>query len=218
MLSWLAEPRAFVADVAEAWRSSGARAAWNEFREWVVYPIFRHGRVVVIAQEMDALAQNSPPPGVEVRPFAGTDWSPLVEIANQRTRARFRRAAARGRICFVAWRGRRPIGYVWLSERIDPDLELYPLPLPEDAVYGWDVYVTPDERGRGIAPALIGARLRYARDRGFRTSWRAIAPDNAASFGAVRKTSRDGMQIVGELSYARVLGRVFARGSLRPVR
>ena len=102
------------------------------------------------------------------------------------------------------------IGYVWLSDRIDPDLEMHPLPLTPGAVYGWDVYVVPDERGKKIGPALVSARLQYARERGYRTSWRVIALDNRASFRAVRKTAPGELRTRGELWYVRILGRVFA--------
>lgn len=198
-------------DVAATWRHDGRGAAWKELREWLVFPLFRHGRVVVMEQDIAETPDGPNPPGVEIRRFTGPDWSPLAGIANERTRATFARRVARGRICFVAWRGDLPVGYVWLSERTDPDLELYPLPLPPDAVYGWDVYVDATERGNGIGPALINARLRYARAQGFRTSWRVIAPDNDAMFRAVRKASRTDLRIFGEMRYARVLGRVFAR-------
>ena len=208
--------RAFVVDLRRAGKEQGLSGAWSEFREWIIYPVFRHGRVVVMEQDLDTLRNDPPPAGVEIRRFSGPDWSALGEIANERTRARFRRAAARGRICFVAWRGEHPIGYVWMSERTEPDLELYPLPLPPDAVYGWDVFVIPAERGRRIGPALVSARMQYAREQGFRSSWRVIAPDNTASFRAVQKTSREDIRVLGELWYVRVLGQVYAQGRLRP--
>lgn len=61
----------------------------------------------------------------------------------------------------------------------------------------------------GPARALVSARLALARSRGYRVGWRLVSPDNRASLRTAEKTGK--VKIVGELSYVRILGRLYPR-------
>lgn len=198
-------------DAALAWRWEGARGVWNQLAERTVRRIVRRGRYIIIAQRLDQARDVTPPPGVTIAPFSGLDWSQLAGIATQRDRDSFRRLSERGRVCLVAWRERRPIGYTWFSERIDPEVETLPVPLPACAAYSTDLYVDVSERNSGVGSALVSARLRLARERGFSESWRMIAPKNRASFRTLEKTAGRGARIVGEVSSLKVFRWVHAR-------
>jgi GNAT superfamily N-acetyltransferase len=106
------------------------------------------------------------------------------------------------------------VGYTWLSPRIDPEIEQFPIPLPHEALYGWNLYVLPEERRSGIGSALTSARLQHSQALGYRLGWRAIDAGNRGSVGTVRNTGGEGTRIVGRLRYVRVLG--WARGRMVP--
>ena len=89
-----------------------------------------------------------------------------------------------------------------------------PIPLPEEAVYLWDLYVLPAERGRGIGSALAAERLAIAHELGYREGWRMIAPRNLASLRTLR--AGGSTRIVGEIRFVQVLS--LLRAHFRPPR
>jgi GNAT superfamily N-acetyltransferase len=198
-------------DVARAWHEGGRRSAWTELREWVVFPIVRHGRLLLIEQLLASVPDIPHVPGVRIAPFTGPDWSVLAPIANERTRRRFQQAAARGRICLIAWRDDRPVGCTWLSPRTDWDLEQFVLDLPPHTTYGWNTFVSPAERGAGIGSALMHARLTHSRALGHRASWGLVDPENRVSLRTIRKISSADTRVLGELRYVKVLSWFHAR-------
>jgi len=205
--------REFIRDSAAAWAGHGFGGLVQEWREWIVFPVFRHGNLIVIEQDLEGHRPERLPQGVTIdRKSDADDWTGFASIANRRMIARMRRAMIRGRNCIVARRGGRIIGYTWISDRVDTDLELFPIPLPKDAAYGWNLYVTPTERNTGVGSALVRARLNFARMHGFRSMWRAIDARNAPTVRTVEKTWGHGSRIVGELKYVRMFG--WARGRL----
>lgn len=204
--------RTFPADAALAWGQGGFGGLWEQFAERTVHRVFRCNRYVVIAQSLDDIKAVPPPPGVIIEAFAcSDDWTALSGIATQRERASFRRMAERGRVCLVAWRGDRAIGYTWHSDHTDPEIESLPIALPPGAAYLSTLFVDPSERNSGVGSALVSARLRFARDRGFREGWRMIAPGNRASFRTVDKTGGRQTRIVGEVLSVKIFRRVYAR-------
>jgi ribosomal protein S18 acetylase RimI-like enzyme len=133
-------------------------------------------------------------------------------MAGQREVSRFRTLLARGRRCLIAWRDETPVGYAWLADQIGPDVVVWPLPLefPASAAYLWNLYVLPAERSNGIGSALARARLRVAKENGFREGWRMVSPSNEPSLRTVRK-SASGTRTVGEIHFVQLLGRSYAR-------
>jgi GNAT superfamily N-acetyltransferase len=200
---YLYDLRTFPGDAALAWRREGWSAVWKEILVRTLYRLFRRGHFLVIEQELTAFREVAPPAGVRIARFE-VDWSVLAGLATQRERRRMSAIARQGRTCLVAWRGERPVGYTWYSETMDPAIEGIVVPLPEDAAYLWDLYVDPAERGSGVGSALVAARLRHARERGYRTGWRMIAPSNAASLRTLGKTAGKGTRVVGELRYVKL--------------
>jgi GNAT superfamily N-acetyltransferase len=196
------------------WRSGGIEAVRDAALHRTVHPIYRRRRFLVLEHDLLPTVEGVAPPGVEIRPLADRDWHRLRQLITTRGVRRFRRRAARGRTCLLAWRDRRPIGHGWISERTDPDVESYPIPLPPDAVYVWDLYIAPGERNRGLGGALSAARFQHARERGFRRAWHFVTPDNAAALRAARKATRGTVRELGSVTFVRVLGRVRARYEL----
>jgi folate-dependent phosphoribosylglycinamide formyltransferase PurN/GNAT superfamily N-acetyltransferase len=122
----------------------------------------------------------------------------------------FRALLKSGHHGVVAWRGSEPIGYGWVAQRMGPDVTACPLRLPEYAAYLWELYVIPSERSNGIGSALASARIRTARERGFREGWRMISPSNAASLRTLAKSGTD-TRVIGEMRFIKLLDRMYAR-------
>lgn len=180
-----------------------------------VQRLLSRGVVLVVAQDLSDYVAFPPPAGVVIEPFAGCDWGALAPITTAAERRAFRRRAAAERCCLVAWDGARPIGYTWTSPAMEAAIEGFELPLPPGACYGWNLFVAPEARSRGIGSALVGARLRWAETHGYRESWRVVAPHNLASVRTIERAAGGGCRVIGLLRYVRV-GRWF-RGALGPV-
>ena len=202
--------RTFPGDASLAYRLNGIRGLWEAVAQRTVDRIIGSGHVVIFAQTLDSAPEIPPPPGVTIRSLSSTDWPALSSIVAQRDLARFRGLVAAGHRGLVAWRGSEPIGYGWVAERIGPDVTACPLALPTHAAYLWDLYVVPAERNNGIGSALASARIRVAREAGFREGWRMITPSNTPS---IRTLARSGTRVVGEFRFIKILSRMHARFS-----
>ncbi|MFL5401801.1 MAG: GNAT family N-acetyltransferase [Gemmatimonadales bacterium] len=207
---YLRDWRTFPGDAALAYHNGGLREVWNTLAPRTLHRVVRTGRFIVFAQPLDRAADIAPPPGVTISPVSALDWEALATLVTQRQLDRFHALVAAGRHLLIAWRGRRPIGYAWVAERIGPDVTLVSLPLPPDAAYLWDLYVLPAERGNGIGSALAGARCRLARERGFREGWRMIAPSNHASVRTLLKSGTD-TRVLGEVRFVKLITRMYTR-------
>ena len=190
------------------------RGGWTEVRETLaersVYRLVRTGHMLVIAQDLRECRDVPPPPGMMIRPLTEADWPALARLIPQVDVDRFRRRTAAGHRGLVAWRDGEPLGYTWLADRLEPGVTVLPLPLPPHAAYLWDLYVAPAARNGGTGSALVAARLRLARDAGFREGWRMVAPTNAPSLRTVDKTAGNS-RIVGEIRFVKLFSRIFAR-------
>lgn len=211
------EQRYLLADLALAWRLARFGGIRDELRERTLDLLFRRGRYAVFAQDLASVRPLDPPDGVTISTFEGPDWSPLAGIVPRRALDRFADWADRGRVCLVAWRDGRPIGHTWYTSKMERDIEYYNLPLPAGATYGWSLQVVPAERNRGIGSALVSARLRHARQRGFTEAWRIVNVKNAAALRTVTKSGDllPGTRCVGELRWFQVLG--FSKATLTPL-
>lgn len=178
-----------------------------------LHRLYRRRRFLVLEHPLLDGGEPSLVEGVEIRPLEERDWGSLEKAVTKRTIERFRNRLARGRTCFLAWSGERPIGYSWISERVEPEIEGLVMQLPNDALYCWDLYVMPHERNRGVGSALAHARLHHARQLGFQRAWRAVSPDNAP---AIRTSEgwAPGVRMLGEVTVVKLLGRVRARYDL----
>jgi GNAT superfamily N-acetyltransferase len=207
MGKYLFDARTLPHDAWLAWQLEGWAGVWSEIRERTVYRVHRRGHFLVIEQDLSSFRAVPPPSGVGLGEVTEDEWPRLGEIIGSRKLVRYRANAARGRTCIAAWRGDRPIGYTWVSDRMEAEIEVYPLPLPEYAAYLWDLYVIPEERGSGVGSALVAARLDHALQRGFRTGWRMISPRNKASLRTLDKTSGPGTRVLGEIHFRKWLSR-----------
>jgi GNAT superfamily N-acetyltransferase len=200
-------------DAAVAYRTGGLPEVWQTVAERSIHRLIRWGRLLVIVQRLDEFREVAPPTGITIRPATEADLPALEAAAPRREIARFADYMARGRMCFIAWEGERPVGYAWNADRFSSDMTATgcPLALPPTASYLWNLYVMPHRRGHGIGAALASARLKLARDRGLREGWTMIAPTNYPSLRAVSKTAGPNARVIGELRYLKLLTRVYGR-------
>jgi GNAT superfamily N-acetyltransferase len=207
---YLEDWRSFPGDAAIGFRKEGWYGVWLAFAPRSVYRVIRLGKLVVFAQPVDQ-PESPVPAGVTIRRLQDGDFFALGTLMGERELKRCRTLVSAGHVGLIAWRGRRPIGYAWVAAQLGPEVTACPFPLPPYAAYLWDLYVIPSERGTGVGTALAAARLRTARDWGFKEGWRTIAPDNAASLATLRKTGSGSTRVVGELHYLKLLRRMRTR-------
>jgi GNAT superfamily N-acetyltransferase len=203
--------RTLPAAVREARGVEGWGGVWRVLRERTLDRAYRRGHLLVVEQDLTSAPDIPSPPGVRIGLLEEGNLPALAGITTPFRIERMRRALQRGRTGLVAWREGRPVGWTWISGRLEPDLETHPLPLPPGAAYLWDLYVVPRERSRGLGSALAAARVRAARERGFHTGWRAIAPDNVPSLRTLARTTAGDARVVGEVRYLKLLRRTRSR-------
>jgi ribosomal protein S18 acetylase RimI-like enzyme len=172
----------------------------------VVYRLYRREGAVLFEQELAPSDDGPAPAGVAIRPLADRDWRHVARALTTRSLERLRRNARGGSVCLAAWRGERPVGFTWVSEPHTAP-ESLPVPLPSDATYGWDLWVDPRERGRGVGSALVRARLAYARERGYRRAWRIVTDHNRPALRTHEKTAGIAARVLGRVTYNTFLGR-----------
>jgi GNAT superfamily N-acetyltransferase len=201
----------FPRDARAAWRSVGASGVWREIRLRTFDRLSRRGLALLLEHALTDIPQLPLPAGVHISPFAGPDWSAFLALTTAARIEKFKKRVARGRVCLVAWRGERPVGFTWISTRMERDIETYALPLPPDTTYHWDLYVESAERGNGLGTALAFARLHHALVHNARAGWRLIDVDNRASQRTAQKTAGPGTRVLGELRYLSIFGRSWFR-------
>jgi len=202
--------RSFPADAALGFRNEGWHGVWLAFAPRSVYRVIRFGRLVVFAQPVEQPEQPLPS-GVTIQLLDRRDLPALRTLMGERELKRCRMLLEAGHAGLIAWREGCPIGYAWVAAYLGPEVTACRFPLPSYAAYLWDLYVIPSERGTGVGTALAAARLRTARDWGFREGWRTIAPDNGASLATLRKSGGSSTRLVGEVRYFKLLTRMRSR-------
>lgn len=206
--SYVRDLRTLPADALTGWRTAGWAGLRSQVAIRTLDRIYFKLRYLVIEQDLSEVRAVRPPEGVGIVPSDG-DRRRLDSILTSRARAAFDARIAAGRTCLVALREERPIGYTWISGRIDPEIEFLPLALPDDAAYLWDLFVIRSERGQGIGSALTSARLAAAKQLGYRLGWRAVSPTNRPSLRTAEKTGV--VRLLGEIVIVKIHRRLVPR-------
>jgi GNAT superfamily N-acetyltransferase len=214
LLSYIHDLATLPADLALAFRVEGWPGVSSEIADRSIKRVYRKKIVfLIIEQDLALIRCARPPAGVELRDLVDGEVALLAPIVSRRKLATYDRRLRAGRFCIAAFRNDQPIGYTWWTEEIDRSIEFYPIHLPADATYGWDLFVVPAERSNGIGSSLVVARLKAARARGFARSWRLTATTNAASLRTQEKTSVGGGRVLGRLEHEKVFRRDLFRFS-----
>ncbi|MGZ8391255.1 MAG: GNAT family N-acetyltransferase [Gemmatimonadales bacterium] len=204
----------FPDDAVRAWRSAGAAGVWLELRRRTVDRAGAYSRYMVIEADLSTVRQIEAPVGIEIRPFTGSDWSLLGDLAGSRLTRCFSTAAAAGRVCLVAWRGSTAVGYVWLSPAIEQRYESFALGLPSDAIYVWQIQVSRSARQMGIGAALGSFGLLLAKQQGYRRIWMITHHENLAAQRTIASVAPS--RVLGTLSRIKVTSWMYTRFRLLP--
>jgi GNAT superfamily N-acetyltransferase len=203
LMKYVHDIRTFPGDALRACRAGGWVALKQELRRRTFDRLGGFVRRFVIETDLLRLVNVPLPPEVDIRPFAGPDWSLLGDMGRTQLLRQFAAASEAGRVCLVAWKRRRAVGYVWFSPAIENGHESYDLTLPLDTVYVWQIEVVRGERRHGVGSALLSRGLELCRERGFRRSWIIIRPDNFASIRTVAGVAPS--RILGTVARLKVL-------------
>ena len=113
----------------------------------------------------------------------------------------YRTAIANDHDLVLAMREGETLGWAWLGY---DKVHLAPLGreilLPENAVYLYDAWVRPGERGSGIGTALVAARCTRAAERQATTLLTHVVEGNQASRSALES---NGFSVVGRTGFLR---------------
>jgi GNAT superfamily N-acetyltransferase len=167
-------------DLARHWRDLGPRAAFAHARTIVRAQVYTESDEIVIAKD---LPRADPAAAGSIRlEEAQAHHLPMLAEFNQRqgnaTRThRFAKNMAEGKRALLGFRDDTLLGYIWWHDDSytanDCYLSRFGVALGEGEVYGDDLFIAPEHRGRGTPAAFVAAveaelvRLGYRRMYGF---------------------------------------------------
>ncbi len=199
--------RAEAAREAPGTAAAGARAAWTKIRE-AASSVAAYERLHLYRGQLWTRGVVSPD-GLEVAEIgeAGFDALPPADRATFLERleldeAYCREKWRRGDVTVVARMHGRPAGIAWCARTAIPVAEIgrEVRPGPSEC-YIHDVFVSPDARGRNVAPAMLEDLARRLRQRDVYRAWALIEPSNVASTRAFEKAA---YAAVADVIYARM--------------
>lgn len=108
--------------------------------------------------------------------------SPIYRVKNRYYKALLN--TSKGYEAYALVRGKEVLGDLWYftfrnsgPKSMHPDLKLLNIDLRENEVYGFDMYVKPEQRGRLAVSLLMGA-LNELKERGFSKFYAYVMADN----------------------------------------
>lgn len=160
-------------------REAGPKAAFASLRGIARSQVYATTDEIILRKDLDPAE-----PATNGIRFEDADARHLAALAEfnrrqsspQRT-ARFASGLANGRRAILGFRGDELIGYFWWHDASQTGkgfyLARYGLELGDDEVYGYDLFIAPEHRGRGTPVAFVTgvesrlARMGYRRMYGF---------------------------------------------------
>jgi GNAT superfamily N-acetyltransferase len=167
-------------DIWCLWQEVGPKAALGALGDIARSQVYLESDEIVLVKELDA----APPPadGALRLEEADTSHLPLLAEFNRRQcntsrTHRFAKGLAEGRRGLLGFRDGELMGYFWwhdAAQAVDGFyLTRFGVRLAEDEMYGYDLFIAPEHRGRGTPAAFVAAveaelaRLGYRRMYGF---------------------------------------------------
>ena len=166
--------------VSRQWREQGPRAALTYVWKIARAQVYLEQDEIVVHKDF---ARDDPPaPGPVRLEEAQPHHLPMLAEFNRRQANamrthRFEAGFAEGKRALVGFRGDELIGYFWFQDASvrsgDCYISRYGIRLGEGEVYGYDLFIAPEHRGRGIPAAFVAGleaalvRLGYHRMYGF---------------------------------------------------
>jgi GNAT superfamily N-acetyltransferase len=147
-------------------------------------------------------------PSIEVRLLvtylvAGADdFARLRELVLPSEFARLGKRLAHGRICALALYQGRVVGYLWITDEVNFEIDNLQLRLGPGDVYFDDAYTVPAYRNQGVYTALHLQGLRDMQGRGFQ---RAVSIVDVGNLPSRRVHEKLGYQEADRLFFRRIL-------------
>jgi GNAT superfamily N-acetyltransferase len=167
-------------DVSRHWREQGPKAALAYVGGIVRAQVYLDSDEMVIRKDM-APADPAATGGIRLE-HAQEHHLPMLAEFNRRQRNatrthRFAEGLAQGRRALLGFRDDTLIGYIWWQDASQTEIPCYlsrfGVGLGDGDVYGDDLYIDPEHRGRGTPAAFVAAvegelvRLGYRHMYGF---------------------------------------------------
>jgi ribosomal protein S18 acetylase RimI-like enzyme len=199
--------RAEAAREAPGAAAAGARAAWTKIRE-AAASVAAYERLHLYRGQLWTRGVVVPE-GLVVTELSEADFDALppaergamlerLELEEGYCREKWRR----GDLVVLARLGERPAGIAWCarSSVLVAEIGREVRPGPAEC-YIHDVYVSPDARGKNVAPAMLEDLAKRLRQRDVYRAWALIEPSNVASTRAFEKAA---YAAVADVIYARM--------------
>ena len=185
----------------EIHREEGLYALWKKFLGEFGYRRLLYLERLLAEPSPDIQAALT----LQISCLQAGDVDDYMAFHNEDPRKQIEHRLSRGDVCFVARADGVIVCASWASEGRNLSEHWiryvgYALPIAGDEVYLYDSYTSPDYRGLDIAPCLAAWVLDYYRERGYRRTTTAIAPDNRAN---LRSRAKTGYRVCGSLGYLR---------------
>jgi ribosomal protein S18 acetylase RimI-like enzyme len=175
--------------------AAGARAAWTKIRE-AAASVASYERLHLYRGQLWTRGIK-PPEGLVLAEFSEADFDALpaadkaslverLDLVESYCREKWRR----GDLVVLARLAERPAGIAWCARSAVMVTEIgrEVRPGPSEC-YIHDVFVSPDARGKNVAPAMLEDLARRLRERDVYRAWALIEPSNIASTRAFEKAA-----------------------------
>jgi GNAT superfamily N-acetyltransferase len=187
--------RAEAAREAPGAAAAGARAAWAKIVE-AAAGVATVERLHLYRGQLWTRGIK-PPDGLVVSELGEAEYDTLSDDDKQVLAQRLelhepycREKWHRGDLVVLARLGERPAGIAWCARSpvMVPELSREVRPGPSEC-YIHDVFVSPDARGKNVAPTMLEDLARRLRQRDVYRAWALIHPSNVASTRAFEKAA-----------------------------
>jgi ribosomal protein S18 acetylase RimI-like enzyme len=187
-------------------REKGMRAGLMELARTGARIFYRRESYMILATVLSECETTAEPvPGLVIHQIKSLeDIACLRLVADSADIARFHKLFKAGSIGFVASEHGRAVGYGWISQEVNPDVNRVQAALhlrPGDA-YVHDLFTSPMHRSKGIGKALVTHRLQFLQERGYSRAVEGISKDNMP---ALKIYGTIGYESIGEISHTRIL-------------
>lgn len=143
-------------------------------------------------------AARMPPAGIALRRVAAEERDVWADPELGITPTKAAEAFARGDVCVGAFDGTRLAGYAWFASHAAPHVDGLWMGFDSNAVYIYRALVRPQDRGRGIAPALYHFADRHFLEQGKSYAIICVNVYNQPSIAAAK---RSGASTAGYTAY-----------------
>jgi L-amino acid N-acyltransferase YncA len=190
--------RAALARGREVLRQEGLRGLWFKILGETVYR-----RLLLVERPL-----HEPVPEVKARVpvqiglLHKNETGEYREFRPETAEAEIRSRLESGQWCFVARHQGRIVSARWAAaDRVWIDYLSCELTLAAGEAYPYDLFTSPDFRGRAVSPVTSAEMLRYFQRAGYRRMVGTVLPGNQASLRASAKT---GYRPYGLIGYVKI--------------